>query len=190
VSRRSTFLVSLVLVMLLAGASVVFSQSGETKQVGLIVAFPDGTVHTEAVTVPAAATTLDALRAAKIELVTQSGSFGESICKINATGCTADNCFCNAEKFWAYYHLAGSDWAVASEGVGAFVPPHQSVEGLVWSGFDASFNATEQPPVRTFAQLQAASDRPVPVAIPAALLLLGAGAAGLVVYMRRKRSSA
>ena len=50
----SVVLIALVLGAMIAGTAL--AQTPTTKQVGLVIAFPDGTKHTEIVTVPAAAT--------------------------------------------------------------------------------------------------------------------------------------
>ncbi len=184
-----TLVLLLVLVSLSAGAA--FAQSDATKQVGLVVTFADGTSHKEIVTAPAGATALDVLMAAKVTVVTSETAFGPALCKINDTGCPADNCFCDASAYWAYYHLAGNAWAGAMESAGAYVPADGSVEGFAWSGFDSSFNPTVQPPVYTFAQLMAElTPAPVPVPEPATILLLGSGVAALAGYARRKRNAA
>jgi len=188
-SRRTLFIALVVALLALTAASA-FAQSGGTKQVGLVVTFPDGTSKTEVVTVPAAATTIDALRASKLTVVTTEGSFGTSLCKINDTGCPADNCFCDPAKFWAYYHLSGTAWAGAMEGVGVFTPADKAVEGFAWSGFDANFNPTVQPPVYTFEQLVSMQAAPVGIPEPATLLLLGGGVAALAGWARRKRDQA
>jgi hypothetical protein len=187
-SHRIALVWTLVLVLLALTASVALAQSGATKQVGLVVSFPDGKTHTEIVTVPANATSLDALRAAQLTIATAEGSFGTSLCKINATGCPADNCFCDVEHFWAYYHLANGAWAGAMEGAGSYVPVNRAVEGFAWSGFDAQYNPTVKPPVYTFDQLLAAQTPPVSVPEPGTLLLLGGGIAALAGYARRLRA--
>ncbi len=189
-SHRTSIVLVLVLVLLALTASSALAQGGATKQVGVVIAFPNGTTHLQVVTVPAAATSLDALRAANVTIATADSSFGTSLCKINTTGCPADDCFCDAEHFWAYYHLANGAWASASEGVGAYVPANRAVEGWAWSGFDAQFNPTVKPPVYTFEQLLAAQNPPVSVPEPGTLLLLGGGIAALAGYARRLRARA
>ena len=92
-SSRTPFVFLLIVVMLVLSAGASFAQTGETKQVGLVVTFPDGTTHTEVVTVPATATALDALKAAKLSVVTAESSFGPALCKINETGCPVRQLF-------------------------------------------------------------------------------------------------
>lgn len=186
-SHRTSFGLLLTVVMLVLTAGTVFAQSGSTKQVGLVVTFPDGVTHTEIVTVPTTATALDVLNAGKLSVVSAESSFGPALCKINTTGCSADNCFCDEKNYWAYYHLSGSTWAGAEEGIGVYVPANGSVEGFAWSGFDADFRPTVQPPVYTFDQLLANQAPRVPTLALVALVLVGIGLVGLIWYMQRRR---
>jgi hypothetical protein len=174
-----------VLVLALTG-SAVLAADGPTRQVGLVIAFPDGSEHLEIVTVPDTATTYDVLQAANVDLAVASTDYGPALCRINTTGCPVDNCFCDAAHYWAYYHLnpTGNAWTVATEGIGAFKPADRAVEGFAWSGFDANYNPTVQPKVHTFDEIVAATTPPAPVPEPGSLLLLASGLAGVAGYAR------
>lgn len=189
-SHRFIVVLSLALALtaLLGGSALAADPA--TKQVGLVLAFPDGAQHLEIVTVPASATTFDVLSAAKVTLNSQSTAFGPAVCGFNTFGCPATDCFCDALHFWAYYHLDASSgqWASAAEGVGSYVPAPGAVEGLAWSGFDVSYNPTVQPPVYTFAQIVAqTTPQPVAVPEPGTLMLLSTGVVGLASYLRRNK---
>ncbi|OQA39107.1 MAG: hypothetical protein BWY52_03161 [Chloroflexi bacterium ADurb.Bin325] len=188
-SRRLNLIALIALVLMMVVAPVQAQDAG-TKQVGLVIAFPDGTQHTEVVTVPADATTFDALKAAKIELASQETSFGPAVCSINKTGCPADDCFCNDKEFWAYFHLDNGQWASAMEGVGAYVPAAGAVEGFAWSASDENFNPTVKPAVMTFAQLASSSGSGAgqnSVLLIVAIIAVIVIAALVVLYLRRAK---
>jgi hypothetical protein len=190
-SRRFVLVLFLALALMSVLVPAGLAAGETTKQVGLVVAFPDSQPHLEIVTVPVAATAFDVLRAAKVDLASQDTAYGPALCGINAVGCPATNCFCDAAHFWAYYHLDSTTnkWVAAPEGIGTYVPANGAVEGFAWSGFDANYNPTVQPPVYTFDQILAATaPQPVAVPEPGTLLLLGSGLAGVAAYVRLRKS--
>ena len=158
-TRRFVVVLSFALVLLAVVTGAAFAQGGDTKQIGLVIALPDNAQHLEIVTVPSAATTFDVLQKASIDLASATTQFGPAVCGINGTGCTSDNCFCDQQHFWAYYHLAaaGDKWEASQEGISAYTPADGAVEGFIWSEVDANFMPTMQPPVYTFAQIQTQS---------------------------------
>jgi hypothetical protein len=195
--RRISFValagMAILLLASLTGSALAAEEG--TKQIGLVITFPNGTEHVEVVTVPAAATMIDALNAAKIDLASADTDFGPAVCGINKVGCPADNCFCDAEHFWAYYHLdpASNKWQASTQGVGAYVPANSAVEGLTWSGMDASFMPTDQPKVYTFQELSGAAPQSLPktgydllpLVVVAGLSITTVGLASRTVARRR-----
>jgi len=185
--RYITIIIAIALLLLFS--TVIFAE-GDTKEVALVITYSDGTTHTEIVTVPADATTADVLASADVPVGMEDFGFGPAICNINADGCPTDNCFCDAEHFWAFYHLVGDAWESAMVGVGDYTPGDRSVEGFAWSGFDDNFNPTVQPPVKTFEEIEdELTPPPAEIPEPATLLLVGSGIAGLAAYARRRKNS-
>lgn len=193
--RRLSFVALLAAVFLVAfSAGGALAAEEGPKQIGLVITFPDGAEHLEVVTVPADATMFDALKAASIALASADSGFGPAVCGINQVGCPAENCFCDKDHFWAYYHLdpATTQWQASAQGVDAYTPASGAVEGMVWSGMDASFMPTDQPKVHTFQELSSSAPQslpktgndPLPLAFAAGLLLAIAGFAGRTFFRR------
>ncbi len=189
--RKRLVLITALFLLVLLIATTAFAQGGE-KRVALVIQFPDRT-YTEIVSVPADATTADVLEAAQIPVGMADFSWGKAICNIDGVGNPVDDCFADPEHFWAYFHLNATEdgWDVSQVGVSGYVPADRAVEGFAWSGFDANYNPTTYPPVKTFDEIEAElNPPPAEIPEPTTILLLGGGLAGLAGYVRRRRKIA
>jgi hypothetical protein len=171
--------------LLLAGLVTSAASADDSKRVGVVIRWSDGTEHTEIVSIPAAGTGLDALLATSVDVVTYDAGFGIAVCSIEGEGCPGDNCFCDMEHFWGYWNLIEGSWMSSMIGASAHVPADGDVDGWAWTGFDASYNPTVEPPLYSFDEIEAMQDVPIPE--PATLMLVGSGLAGLVAFARTRR---
>lgn len=83
---------------------------------------------------------------------------GASVCQIETTGCSLDDCFCACESghcvYWSYWHQLDGIWSYSQVGATAYPVQNGAVEGWVW-GIGNTKEAHE-PPAATFADICAA----------------------------------
>lgn len=89
---------------------------------------------------------LTALQRSGLAVVITETSFGPAVCSIEKVGCPAENCFCDANRFWSYTYWDGSAWQSYAVGAGSSVISQtNAIEGWRWGEFGASQIAPTQP---------------------------------------------
>ena len=63
--------------------------------------------------------------------------FGPAVCAIEGTGCPADNCFCEPNRFWSYSNWDGTQWQSYQVGASqSVISVTGAVEGWRWGEGD------------------------------------------------------
>jgi iron complex transport system substrate-binding protein len=140
VQRGFALVILTLLAALLLGGPSTAAQSG--IQVGVIVQGPEGDPQTFCVTLDGENPTgADALRATGLDIVTEIGGMGETVCRLDGLGCTppGDLCFCQcvgggeACAYWSYFHLTTKGtWAYSPVGPALYPVTQGAVEGWWW----------------------------------------------------------
>jgi hypothetical protein len=108
----------------------------EVKQGTVIVQFDTAAQMVRPFTFTNDIAGLDALRLSGLEIVTTSTAFGPVVCSIAGVGCPAEDCFCNATRYWAYNAWREGAWQSYAVGAGSSVISQTgAVEGWRWGEF-------------------------------------------------------
>ena len=78
---------------------------------------------------------LAALEQSGLDITVADTSFGPAVCAIEGVGCPADNCFCDANRYWAYSYADGADWQSYPVGASqSVISTTGAIEGWFWGG--------------------------------------------------------
>jgi hypothetical protein len=133
-------LVALLLLSLGAGSPMAYAR--QTRRVGLVVGFGDGTFVSRCVTFNEKEITgYEALMGSDLEVTASGGA----VCRIEETGCPAEECFCALPDYWSYWRLTGGSWQYSGSGARGTIVRDGDVEGWNWG--------TEPPPILLFRQI-------------------------------------
>lgn len=136
-------LVATLLFVLIGAAPVARAQSDKTADI--IVQFDDQARIVRTITFTDPISGLAALQLSGLAVVTTSTSFGPAVCSIQGVGCPAEDCFCDANRFWAYSYWDGSAWQSYPVGAGSsLITQTGAIEGWRWGEFGAVQTAPTQ----------------------------------------------
>jgi hypothetical protein len=110
----------------------------ESKQANIIVQLDDQALLAREINFSSPISGLKALALSGLDVVTTATNFGPAVCSIEGVGCPATNCFCDANRFWAYSYWDGSEWQSYPVGAGSSVISETgAIEGWRWGEFGA-----------------------------------------------------
>ena len=132
------------LVPLLAGLFAPPAQDG--NRVGIVVDFGEETTTACVAFAEPEISGYEALVRSGLALEVNQQAGGAAVCRIEATGCAADDCFCACQGadcvYWAYWHQVDGAWQYAAIGASQSRVGNGDVDGWVWG----PGSVTEAPP--------------------------------------------
>lgn len=140
------------LLLFLPGDTTPVARAQSDNTAHIIVQFNDHerTVRTITFTEPISG--LAALQRSGLDVVTIDTSFGPAVCSIQGVGCPAEDCFCNANRFWSYSYWDGSAWQSYAVGAGSsLITQTGAIEGWRWG----EWGAPQTVPTQTLAAAHA-----------------------------------
>ncbi len=142
------------LLLLLTSGAPDRVRAQDNQEADIIVQFDDNARAVRTVEFTAAISGLRALQLSGLEVVTTATSFGPAVCSIEKVGCPAENCFCDANRFWAYSYWDGSAWQSYPVGAdSSLITQIGAIEGWRWG----EFGAAQTSPTQTLAAADALS---------------------------------
>lgn len=132
------------LVPLLAGLYAPPAQDG--NRVGVVVDFGEETTTACVAFEEPEISGYEALVRSGLALEVNQQAGGTAVCRIEATGCAADDCFCACRGqdcvYWSYWHQVDGAWQYAVIGASQSRVGNGDVDGWVWG----PGSVTEAPP--------------------------------------------
>ena len=80
---------------------------------------------------------IQALLSTGLSVTVADTGFGPAVCAIEGTGCPADNCFCDPNRFWSYSSWDGTQWQSYQVGASqSVISTTGAIEGWRWGEGD------------------------------------------------------
>jgi hypothetical protein len=127
------------------------------NRVALVVDFGGGVVERRCVSFTEPQITgYQALERSGLPVETDFQAGGAAVCRIDGTGCPANDCFCSCRGgsdcvYWSYWHLVAGAWQYSMGGSGQYMVSDGAIEGWVWGL--GSVTQASPPPLVSFAEV-------------------------------------
>lgn len=150
------------LALLLAGVALILplqgAQAQEPNRAGLVVVKGDGSVLTRCVEfADESVSGYDLLAASGLEVSSEPGAMGATICSLDGEGCSfpQKSCFCQCQGspcvYWSYWTLGADGWTYANLGAGNQRVRDGDVQGWVWGA--GTTGSAPEPPATAFGDI-------------------------------------
>jgi hypothetical protein len=153
-----TYLRKLLPLLLFAGFILVFLPpqlaAGTDNRAALVVNMGGGNVQTKCVSFSEEQITgYDLLMRSGLDVAADVQGAGAMVCRIDGTGCPADNCMCQCSGggdcvYWSYWHQISGNWQYSQGGASIYPITNGMVDG--WSWGLGAVNQASPPPNLAF----------------------------------------
>ena len=117
-------------------ANLPIGKAQEENQATVIVQFDQQAHVVRRVAFTQPISGLVALQWSGLRVITAATGFGPAVCSIEGVGCPATNCFCDAQRFWAYSYWDGSGWqSYPVSAASSVISQTGAIEGWRWGEF-------------------------------------------------------
>ena len=162
----------LLILTVIVVALLAYTPSGaaDDNRVAVVIDFGNDQVATRCVSFSEASITgYEALERTGLAVETDFQTGGAAICRIDGTGCPANDCFCSCRGggdcvYWSYWHLTNGAWNYSAAGSGLYQVTDGMVEGWVWGL--GSVTQAQPPPAVSFADVCVAAATNTPTVTP------------------------
>ncbi len=115
-----------------------YVDAAASNRAAIIVQFDDGTTETRCVNFDEQSITgYELLERSGLSIIASYESQGAAICKIEAVGCPANDCFCQSPPdYWSYWQLENDQWAYSPQGSSSTQLQDGDVDGWRWGTGD------------------------------------------------------
>ncbi|MEZ4516430.1 MAG: hypothetical protein R3C44_06195 [Chloroflexota bacterium] len=127
-------LVAISLLVILSG----MTRAADDNQAAVVISFGDGSVVSQCVSFSEAEITgYDLLQRSGLSVIVDDQAAGAAVCRIDGTGCPADDCFCQCRGggscvYWSYWHRVDDTWTYSGAGSSIYTIRDGDVDGWAW----------------------------------------------------------